>query len=183
MGPRDPRRGSAGGDSGALLGAGPGALHLTAIAIEWHEAEELEEFLQHAEAVLGGPPGKVAKQLGAAGAESNMSGFLRRAAFYVARPEYAMKRVASAWRQFNDEGEMVLSLTSRPTYSVVEVRGASPPGPLFCETLTGWCEVLGGQGRGASNARATHTGCTPSRSEPHCRWRVTWDGIPGLDGG
>ena len=145
---------------------------ITAIAIEWHDASEFEEFLAAAEQVVGVPtPGTLAKTLGAAGAEANMSGFMRRAAFYIARPEYAVKRVASTWRQFNDEGSMTFTDFSE-TGTMVEVHDLVPPGPLFCEALTGWCEVLADR-VGASSPRAAHVQCR-LRGDPVCAWRLRW---------
>lgn len=164
-----------------ILGLGSPALReraQTAIAIEWHEAGEFEEFLGLAERVIGGPGGSVARALGAAGAEANMSGFMRRAAFYIARPAYALKRVASAWGQFNDEGSMVLGEFSAQ-HATVEVRDAEPPGPLFCEALSGWCEVLARR-VGAKGPKARHTQCR-LRGDALCTWKVTFESMPGLD--
>ena len=150
----------------------------TAIAIEWHEAAEFEEFLALAERTIDGPPGSVARALGAAGAEANMSGFMRRAAFYIARPEYALKRVASAWGQFNDEGAMALGSFSAE-HARVEVTGVDPPGPLFCEALSGWCEVLSRR-VGAKGPRVAHTECR-LRGNALCAWRVSFASMPDFD--
>ena len=145
--------------------------YMTAIAIEWHDAAELELFLKAAESVLGGSEGAVAKRIGAAGAQRNMGGFLRRLGFYISRRDYALARVASAWRQFNDAGEMVLGEFG-PSSGTLEVRDAQPPGPLFCATLTGWCETLGTH-VGMDAPSALHTRCV-IRGHPVCQWRIRW---------
>ncbi|MEM1417314.1 MAG: hypothetical protein AAGH15_20620 [Myxococcota bacterium] len=144
----------------------------SAIAIEWHEAAEYEALLEAAAAVLGP---SAPKELGAAGARANMSGFMRRAAFYLVRPSYAMKRVASAWSQFNDEGHMRLVDFSE-NGAVVEVTEVVPPGPLFCDALSGWCEVLGTR-VGAREPVARHTACR-LRGDATCTWDIEFASLP-----
>lgn len=146
--------------------------YMTAIAIEWHDGAELEEFLHAAEQELGGMPGSVARAIGAAGARHNMKGFMRRLAFYVSRRDYALARVAAAWRQFNDEGEMSLEMAASGVCSM-QVTGAELPGPLFCETLTGWCAILG-EHVGMRNPRVGHETCR-SRGHEGCTWKLRWE--------
>src|SRR5438045_3689078 len=80
----------------------------SSIAINWHEVEELCEFVEVAEKKVGSARGKLARDIGAAGARANMKGTLLRIAFYLGKPEFLMKRAAGLWRQFNDEGTMEL---------------------------------------------------------------------------
>ncbi|MEM6954371.1 MAG: hypothetical protein AAF411_25335 [Myxococcota bacterium] len=148
------------------------ARHAEALPLEWHPAEEFETFLQAAESALGGMHGELAKELGAAGARKNMGGFMRRIAFYIMRRDYALSRVASMWRQFNDAGTMTITELDEAG-CVVEVEGHDPPGRLYCCTLTGWCEVLA-ERVGAQEPRA-HYERSVLRGDPVCAWRVRWN--------
>ena len=115
----------------------------SATAIHWHPVEELVELLSVTERLLGRGDGKLAEKIGAAGARANMKGMLARMAIYLARPEFVAKRIAAAWRQFNDEGEMQV-LSVDPSHLMLEVRGVASPDALFCATLTGWSNPGGG---------------------------------------
>src|SRR5262249_61532696 len=71
----------------------------------------------------------------------NLRGAMLRLVFYLAKPEFLMKRVAQLWRQFNDEGQMLL--THFEDYSSgLEVKGLTKPYWLFCCTLTGWAREV-----------------------------------------
>ena len=54
--------------------------YTTAIVINWHPLEEFVEFLEVAERLLGRGDGKLAEQVGAAGARENLRGAMVRAA-------------------------------------------------------------------------------------------------------
>jgi hypothetical protein len=143
--------------------------YVSAIAINWHPMSEFVEFLETAERVLGHNDGKIAEQIGAAGARANMKGVIIRFAFYVARPEYLLQRVARLWHQFNDEGEMSL-LDITDSLVRVEVKGVSTPHWLFCCVLTGWCrEVATAVDMPSSNAK--HVECV-TRGGKRCIWDV-----------
>lgn len=145
--------------------------YMSAIAIEWHPMEEFCDFLEQSERVLGGPPGAVSMKIGTAGAQKNMGGWLSRAAFYIVRPDYALNRIAAAWRQFNDEGEMVVRALDQE-HAEIEVKGVPSPHRLFCATLTGWCEVVS-EKVGAVRPKAQHVECR-ARGDHRCYWRVGW---------
>jgi hypothetical protein len=123
--------------------------YMTGIAIEWHDGAEFEEFLRGADA-LGGHPGSVAQEIGAAGARQSMKGLIHRQAFYTARRDDVLARMASGWRQFNDEGENLEEIGSDGCS--MQVTGVKLPGPLFC---------------------ATHEHCT-SRGDETCVWKLQW---------
>lgn len=129
----------------------------TAIAINWHPADELCEFLQVAADTLGLPRLRFAQDAGAAGARANMRGMLLRIAFYLGKPEYLMKRAAGLWRQYNDEGTMAL-LHMDATLVRLEVSGVRRPNATFCAIITGWVYetaiALGGK-----NITTLHTQC------------------------
>ena len=143
--------------------------YVSAIAINWHPVEELVEFLRVTERLLGREDGRLSERIGAAGARANMKGTLVRIAVYLARPEYLMQRIAGLWRQFNDEGEMIL-VSMDPKHAVIEVRGTPTPDPLFCATLTGWCLETATR-LGIVNTAVRHTHCR-SPGDPRCLWEV-----------
>ncbi len=147
------------------------ARYMEATSIEWHPVEEFCDFLTQAERVVGGPAGEVSQLIGAAGARKNLAGFLRRAAFYVVRPEYAAKRVAGAWKQYNDAGEMVV-LEVTPRHMLLEVRDVPNPHELFCASLTGWHGVLG-EHVGFRAVRSVHQRCRALGAD-RCLWRAEW---------
>jgi hypothetical protein len=153
----------------------------TAIAINWHPMEELVEFLEVAERVLGTGDGRVAERIGEAGARANLKGALIRMAFWISKPEFLMKRVAGLWQQFNDEGEMTM-LHVGHDFRRFEVTGLSTPNWLFCCTITGWGKITT-QAAGVTNPIARHIECR-GRGDSRCVWEVVTPGklFPGKQG-
>ena len=157
--------------------------YTSSIAINWHPVEELCEFVDVAEAKLASPRGKLATQIGAAGARANMKGMLLRLAFYVGKPEYLMTRAAGMWRQFNDEGTMLL-LAWEPRYAHVEVRGVRAPRETFCAIIAGWCYEMA-VALGVGHVTVRHAECR-AKGAGRCLFDVRGDftGLKtGLDPG
>lgn len=145
--------------------------YTSAIAINWHPMSELVEFLAAADRLLGSSDGKIAEEIGAAGARSNTKGTLVRILFYVGKPEFVMTRVSQIWVRFNDRGSMHV-LEFEPRSAVLEVRDVDAPHRLFCAVLTGWTrEVL--MAMGAVTPVSTHTECR-ARGDARCVWRIRW---------
>ncbi len=145
--------------------------YTSSVAINWHPAEELCEFVDAAEAQLGTRvKGKrLAQEIGAAGARANMKGMILRLAFYWGKPEFLMKRAAGLWRQFNDEGMMdLLHMDERLVR--LEVRGVRRPLATFCRILIGWCAETG-SALGVKNVTAAHTECLALGGK-RCIWEV-----------
>ena len=153
--------------------------YMTGIAIEWHDGAEFEEFLREAERCLGGPAGLVAREIGAAGARRSMKGMMHRLAFYAARRDYALARVAALWRRFNGDGEMTLEQAGSHGY-VMRVSGAQLPGILFCASITGWLSVIA-ERVGIENPSIIHQLCT-TRGDQACTWTVQWNPDDAVDG-
>lgn len=143
--------------------------YVSAIAINWHPLEELVEFLGAADRIIGHGDGRIAEHIGAAGARANMRGVVVRFAFYVAKPEFLVQRLANLWRQFNDEGTMRFTEVSEAALKV-EVLDLSTPNWLFCCTITGWArEVM--RAVGVANPTARHVECR-ARGQARCIWEV-----------
>lgn len=148
--------------------------YVAAIAIEWHPVEELVEFLEVADRMLGRGDGKIAEEIGASGARANMKGTMVRVAFYVSKPEFLLQRVSGLWRQFNDEGSMAL-LGVTDYSATIEVKGIKKPYSLFCCTITGWGrEIVSAFGGTAATSR--HVECR-ARGAARCVWEVRWTGV------
>jgi hypothetical protein len=148
----------------------------SAIGINWHPLAEFLELVEQADLQLGRGSGRVAEQIGAAGARANMRGLFLRLVFYLAKPELLMKRVAGLWRQFNDEGAMDLIFVEEHSLRV-ELRGLAEPNALFCAVITGWCrEVV--EASGARGAIARHVSCL-ARGQARCVWEVRYAGVEG----
>ena len=145
--------------------------HASALAIEWHPVEELAELLAAIERRVGKGDGKVAEEIGAAGARVNFKGPLVRLAFYVGRPEFLMRRITSLWRQFNDEGEFVIESFADGACDVA-LRGATLPHALICSTITGWCRELC-LAIVSSTPQVRHSSCR-ARGDRTCRWECRW---------
>lgn len=143
--------------------------YTSAIVINWHPLEELTEFLEVAEKQLGRGDGRIAEQVGAAGARENLRGAMARAALYLANPEFMMKRVASLWSQFNDEGSMEM-IKFEPHEMQLEVKGVGAPHALFCATLTGWMTEVAVH-FGWKTASAKHSKCR-AKGDSRCLWDV-----------
>jgi hypothetical protein len=147
--------------------------YTSAIAINWHPMEEFVEFLEVADRTLGRNDGRIAEEIGAAGARKNMKGAMLRLVFYLSKPEFLMKRITQLWRQFNDEGSMDL-LHLDDYSSSIEVRGVTNPQFLFCCTLTGWSREVA-IALGGSNPVVRHTECR-ARGGSKCIWQLRWSG-------
>jgi hypothetical protein len=143
--------------------------YTSAIAINWHPVEEFVELVETADRMLGRGDGKIAEEIGAAGARANMRGVFVRVAVYVATPELLMKRAAGLWRQFNDEGQMhILSLDE--TTVKLEVTGVEKPSWIFDCTITGWVREVS-MGMGMRAAKAKHTSCR-AKGDARCLWEA-----------
>ena len=88
-----------------------------------------------------------------------MQGMLLRLAFYWGKPEFMMKRAASLWRQFNDEGEMELLSMDARARATLEVRGVATPVATFCRILTGWSTPRRRSPSACGSAVAHHVEC------------------------
>jgi hypothetical protein len=148
--------------------------YISAIAINWHPVEEFIEFVEKSDELLGRSNGKVAEAIGAAGARANMKGVVVRIAFYLAQPEFFFRRVAGLWRQFNDEGEMIVHHIDDRS-SRTEIRGLKHPNAVFCNVLTGWVREIA-VGLGTESPTARHTECL-TRGDARCMWEARWAGI------
>ena len=145
---------------------------MSAIAIEWHPVKELLELLEVAESELGRNDGNVARAIGARGAEQSTRGFVKRSLFYLAKPDFLLRRIAGLWLQFNDQGAMHLRHLDERR-AVIEVTGVPNPHRLFCATLTGWVEVMA-RAVGAVGSVVEHGECR-ARGQSKCLWYIKWD--------
>jgi hypothetical protein len=143
----------------------------SAIAINWHPLDELVEFLDAAERLLGRSDGRLAEQVGSAGARVNMKPAIVRVSVYVLRPEFLMRRVMGLWSQFNDEGEMRV-LSFREDGADAELVEMRKPHWLFCCTVTGWARELV-RTMGMENVTCKHVQCR-GRGDARCLWELRW---------
>lgn len=147
--------------------------YTSAIAIEWHPVAEFVEFLAAADRLLGRGDGRIAEDVGAAGARVNLRGSALRIVFYAARPEFLLKRITQLWRRFNSDGAMLLHSFDEYAASI-EVRGVPDPQWLFCCSITGWArEIVVAMGGVAPNVR--HVECR-ARGDARCIWALRWSG-------
>jgi hypothetical protein len=145
--------------------------YISAIAINWHPVEEFVELVETADRILGRGKGRLPEEIGAAGARANMKGTLVRIAFYIKQPEFFFRRVAGLWRQFNDEGQMLVHELGDHK-GVVEVSGIAKPNGTFCAVLTGWTRAVA-MGIGIDSPVVRHTECI-ARGDARCIWETRW---------
>lgn len=143
--------------------------YTSAIVINWHPVEEFMEFLEVAERLLGRGDGRIAELVGAAGARENLRGAISRAALYLANPEFLMKRVASLWSQFNDQGSMEITKFVADEMQL-EVKGVSKPYWLHCCTITG-CAGEVAVHFGWRSPVAKHMRCR-AKGDTRCIWEI-----------
>jgi hypothetical protein len=143
-----------------------------AIAINWHPQHELCEFLTVADELLGRGDGKLSEEIGAAGARVNLRHIALRLAFFLARPEFLMRRVAGVWRQYNDEGEMVVREFDAGHMSA-ELVGLSDPNWVLCCSITGWLHEAG-LATGMKRLVTTHVECRDRSKGMRCIWQLRW---------
>jgi hypothetical protein len=143
----------------------------TAIAVNWHPQRELCDFLEAADRKLGRGDGKFAEEMGAAGARVNMGKWALRLAFFLARPEYMMRRVAGVWSNYNDEGEMIVREFTRGRMTA-ELVGLTEPNWWLCCSITGWLHE-GGLATGLKRVVTTHAECR-ARGALRCVWQLRW---------
>lgn len=144
--------------------------YIESIAINWHPVAEYNEFLEVCERVLGSGIGTaVSEAIGAYSARAATRGVLLRLAQYLAKPEFLMRRVATLWRQYNDEGDMVV-LQFDERLVRFEIRGLKTTYPLLCATITGWAtETSAAIGFAAPVTR--HISCK-ARGGQQCQWEI-----------
>jgi hypothetical protein len=109
-----------------------------------------------------------------------MKGTLIRLAVWITRYEQMLKRVASLWSNYNDEGAMNL-LEVTETVARVEVVGLKRPHPLFCSLLTGWCREVALAIR-ASTPVARHPECR-ARGDARCIWEIRYSALAPIEPG
>ena len=143
--------------------------YMTCLATSWHPVSELCEFVDVAQARLGGPRRSLAQEIGGAGARANMKGVLLRVALYWGKPEFLIKRIISTWRQYNDQGTMELAELT-PGNAVLEVKGIVKPNATFCRILTGWWIEIA-IGLGGRMVTATHSECRAAGGKK-CTWEL-----------
>ncbi len=145
------------------------ALH--AIAINWVPFEELADLLRVIDRELGSGDGKLAESIGAASARLNLRHLALRLAFFLARPEFLMRRVAGVWRQYNEAGEMLV-LEFTPGRMVAELRGMPVTDWIVCASVTGWLNEAG-TATGMRHLRTTHAECR-AKGAARCLWVLEW---------
>jgi hypothetical protein len=146
--------------------------YMSVLAIEWHPVEEFIHFMEVAEKTLRVQEGSLAQAMGAHGAKQNLGGMVKRSLFYLASPDYLLRRIAGLWLQFNDRGAMHLRHLD-DKYGLLEVEGVPKPHRLFCATLTGWTEVVA-DAVGLVGPVVQHQECRASGAA-RCVWHVTWN--------
>jgi hypothetical protein len=143
----------------------------TAIAINWIPRGELVEFLTRADEVLGKGDGKISEAMGAASARVNLRHIALRLAFFLARPEFLMRRVAGVWRQYNTEGEMFVREFVEGRM-LAELTGMTRPDWFLCCSITGWLYEAG-VATGMKQLAAQHVECR-ARGGARCLWQLRW---------
>ncbi len=143
----------------------------TGIAINWHPYEELIEFLEVAERTIGSGDGELCKELGVAGAKVNLGNPIVRAAKYIAKPEFLMRRVAGLWSRFNSEGKMRVVAVNEND-ALIELLDIPEPHYLLCCTITGWSKELAEEFYTRS-PESEHVECR-ARGASRCLWHVSW---------
>ncbi len=144
----------------------------TANALNWIPQEELAEFLRIADRELGSGDGKLAEAIGAASARVNLRHMALRIAFFLGRPEFLMRRIAGVWRQYNEEGDMVVhEFTSGRM--LAELVGVPDPDWYVCCSVTGWM-LEAGQAMGMKRLFVHHAECRAHGKE-RCLWELRWD--------
>jgi hypothetical protein len=144
------------------------------IAINWHPMEELVELLEAAERRIGTGDGEVSREIGAAGARTNLGRPLFRAAFFLARPSTLMTRIAAAWNKYNDDGTMHVHEFDN-AHMVIELRSIPQPNWFFCCTITGWVEEVARAFK-LGHPVVEHSECR-SRGGSRCLWRARFDEV------
>jgi predicted hydrocarbon binding protein len=145
---------------------------MTGHAIAWHPVAELDAFLNALDRTLGRGDGKLAEAAGAAAARVNLRRMGVRIAFFLARPEFILRRVAGVWRQYNDAGEMrVLEFGSGRM--VAELVGVGTPSWGFCCSITGWLAEAA-LAAGLKRTVVKHVECR-SRGAGRCVWHLRRD--------
>ncbi len=144
------------------------------IAIEWVPVAEVVEFVGHADRLLSTGTGKLAEEAGEVGARAGLRSPLLRAAFYLAKPEFLMRRAAGIWSQYCDRGEMhVRSFDARS--ATLELTGADETHVIFCALLTGWFRHIA-RATGIVNPVVRHAECR-ARDDARCFWDLRWSEI------
>ena len=141
---------------------------------DWIPDNELAEFLGVADRALGRGDGRIAEELGAASARANLRNFTLRLAFFLANPEFLMRRVAGVWRQYNDAGAMHVREFTAGRMNA-ELVGIPEPDWFICCSVTGWLREAGVT-TGMKQLTAEHVECR-SRGRERCLWLLRWNAV------
>jgi hypothetical protein len=144
----------------------------TAIAINWIPLAEFVEALTVIDRELGVGDGKLAEAIGAASARINLRHLGLRLAFFLARPEFLMRRVAGVWRQYNEGGEMLV-LGFDEGHMLAELRGMPTSDWFLCCSVTGWLHEAG-LATGMKDLVTEHSQCR-ANGEQRCLWDLRWN--------
>jgi hypothetical protein len=144
------------------------------IAIEWVPIAQVVEFVGHADRLLATGSGKLAEAAGEAGARAGIKSPFLRAAFYLAKPEFLMRRTAGLWSQYCDQGEMHLRSFGERS-ATFEVTGADETHAVFCALLTGWFREIA-RATGVVKPSVRHAECR-ARGDERCFWELRWSEI------
>jgi hypothetical protein len=145
-------------------------LNAAAYVRERYGADGLGQVLAACAPAVRGD-GKFAEEMGAAGARVNLRKLHLRLAFFLARPEFLMRRVVSLWSNYNDEGEMIMRDFAKD-HMIAELVGCSNPNFALCCSITGWFHE-GGLSTGLKRVVTTHTECR-ARGALRCIWQLRW---------
>ena len=156
---------------------GVGDSFVASNAILWHPAMELVEFVETADRMLSDGTGRIAQDVGVAGARANTGRSLQRAALLWTKTDFIMPRVASMWKQFNDEGAMLFNGVVDRSLQI-EVTGVSRPHATLCRILTGWCSEIG-EAVTAAHVAVEHTSCR-AKGDRRCLWMIRTPAVSKL---
>ncbi len=147
----------------------------TGIGVEWHPHAEAMAFYEAAEKIIGCGDGRLARACGSYAAKKDLGGLTRRAAFWLARPDFVWKRVNHFWKRHNDEGGFrVLKLDAEGLLRF-EVFGVGDDAVhrYGCESLSGWSLEMA-KAVGWKRPSIEHPECRAAQGE-RCIWLLRFE--------
>jgi predicted hydrocarbon binding protein len=138
----------------------------------WYPFASFVDLNVQADRLFGKGDLALARELGRDAAKVNMPALYR--LFYkIGSVEYALDKIASAWRQHHDSGRLEMTMTpSSPPGALVRLVDFAAPHPALCRSLegffTGSLELMR-----MNDVKVVEVRCR-TRGAKVCEWSGTW---------
>jgi hypothetical protein len=136
----------------------------------WFPADALCRLIHGMEKETPGDPQDLYLRVGMQSCEDGLN-TIYKLFFKVGTPSFILKHAGQVWKNYYDEGQIVL-VSSTSNTAHVRLEGAKMPDPAMCMRISGWmkraAELSGGHSVAVDHCACVHRGA------PACEWKTDW---------